>query len=119
MVGKDGSEIDKDALSAGERQIFAMSMLWALGKTSGQELPMIVDTPLSQLDSVHRTAIMANYVPLAGKQVILLCTDTELTQDLDEVIAPYVARRYSLDVGAGSRGTDVVKVPLGNMHARE
>ena len=119
LVGKDGCEIDKGALSAGERQIFAMSMLWALGKTSGQELPMIVDTPLSQLDSVHRTAIMANYVPLAGKQMILLCTDTELTEDLDGVVAPYVARRYSVGVGAGGRGTDVVEIPLEEAHARK
>ena len=103
LIGDDGVELSKDALSAGERQIFAISMLWALGKTSGQELPMIIDTPLSRLDSAHRAAIMADYVPQASQQVILLCTDTELTEDLDRLVAPYVARRYEIGVNPGSR----------------
>ncbi len=112
LIGDDGVELSKDALSAGERQIFAISMLWALGKTSGQELPMIIDTPLSRLDYAHRTAIMADYVPQASQQVILLCTDTELTEDLDSLVAPYVARRYEIGVSPGSRKTEIVEIPV-------
>ena len=112
LIGEDGVDISKDALSAGERQIFAISMLWALGKTSGQELPMIIDTPLSRLDAAHRRAIMADYVPRASQQVILLCTDTELTEDLNDLIAPYVARRYEIGVSSHSRRTEVTDVTL-------
>ncbi len=112
LIGDDGVELSKDSLSAGERQIFAISMLWALGKTSGQELPMIIDTPLSRLDKGHRTAIMADYVPQASEQVILLCTDTELTEDLDSLVAPYVARRYEIGVSPGSRRTEVAEAPV-------
>ena len=112
LIGEDGVDISKDALSAGERQIFAISMLWALGKTSGQELPMIIDTPLSRLDATHRKAIMADYVPRASQQVILLCTDTELTDDLNDLVAPYVARRYEIGVSKDSRRTEVTDVTL-------
>ena len=110
LIGEDGGEFNKDALSAGERQIFAISMLWALGKTSGQELPMIIDTPLSRLDKAHRKAMVADYVPHASQQVILLCTDTELTEDLDELVAPFVARRYEIGVTSDSRRTQVADI---------
>ena len=107
LVGAEGVEIPKEALSAGERQIFAISMLWALGKTSGRELPMIIDTPLSRLDRAHRISLMRDYVPEASRQIILLCTDSELTPDLDKLISPFVARRYEIGVSQGDFRTHV------------
>ena len=44
----------KEELSAGEKQIYTTALLWALAKTSGKALPMILDTPLGRLDSNHR-----------------------------------------------------------------
>ena len=108
LVGVEGVEVSKGALSAGERQIFAISMLWALGKTSGRDLPMIIDTPLSRLDRAHRKSLMRDYVPEASRQVILLCTDSELTPDLEKLISPYVARRYEIGVPQGDRRTHVM-----------
>ena len=107
LVGVEGVEIPKEALSAGERQIFAISMLWALGKTSGRDLPMIIDTPLSRLDQAHRKSLMRDYVPEASRQIILLCTDSELTPDLDKLISPFVARRYDIGVSLGGHRTRV------------
>ena len=108
LVGTEGVEIPKEALSAGERQIYAISMLWALGKTSGRELPMIIDTPLSRLDRTHRKSLMRDYVPGASRQIILLCTDSELTPDLDKLISPFVARRYEIGVSLGDHRTRVM-----------
>ena len=107
LLSEDGVHISKDSLSAGERQIFAISMLWALGKTSGRELPIIIDTPLSRLDRRHREAIITHYVPEGSHQVILLCTDTELTGDLETIIDPHVARRFELGVPEGARRTEI------------
>ena len=107
LLGEDGVHISKESLSAGERQIFAISMLWALGKTSGRELPIIIDTPLSRLDRRHREAIITRYVPECSHQVILLCTDTELTADLETIIDPHVARRFELGVPEGARRTEI------------
>lgn len=104
LMGKEGREITPSELSAGERQLFAISMLWALGRTSGRELPMIIDTPLSRLDRKHRTNLIANYVPRSSAQVVMLCTDTELTPDLSKIISPYVSRRFEIGaVGGGQR----------------
>ncbi|MEQ6204833.1 DNA sulfur modification protein DndD [Sulfitobacter sp. HNIBRBA2951] len=107
LMGKEGREITPSELSAGERQLFAISMLWALGRTSGRELPMIIDTPLSRLDRKHRTNLMANYVPRSSAQVIMLCTDTELTPDLLEIISPYVSRRFEIGAVVGGQRTEI------------
>lgn len=74
----DGKLIDKEQLSAGEKQIYATSMLEALGKASGRRLPIIIDTPLGRLDSKHRRNIIEKYFPTASHQVVLLSTDTEI-----------------------------------------
>ena len=107
LLGEAGDEITPSELSAGERQLFAISMLWALGRTSGRELPMIIDTPLSRLDRQHRTNLMSNYVPHTSAQVIMLCTDTELTPDLSAIIDPHVSRRFEIGAVSGGQSTEV------------
>lgn len=78
ITDRNGHEIKKSALSAGEKEIFAVSLLWGLAQTSQLKLPIIIDTPLSRLDSAHRDNIVNNYFPNAGEQVIILSTDTQV-----------------------------------------
>lgn len=90
IVDRDGHIVKKAGLSAGEKEIFAISLLWGLAKTSEANLPIIIDTPLSRLDSVHRENIVNNYFPNAGKQVIILSTNTEITEEYYKLIKPYL-----------------------------
>lgn len=41
----------KSQLSAGEKQIFAVSVLWGLALSSGYQMPVVIDTPMARLDS--------------------------------------------------------------------
>ncbi|WEF12531.1 DNA sulfur modification protein DndD [Pectobacterium actinidiae] len=76
----EGRLIDRSLLSAGEKQIYAVTMLEALGNVSGKLLPVIIDTPLGRLDSHHRDKLVENYIPDASHQVIILSTDTEIDE---------------------------------------
>jgi DNA sulfur modification protein DndD len=78
LFGLDHQRINKNKLSAGEKQIYAVAMLDALAQTSGNHLPIIIDTPLGRLDSKHRDKLVNQYFPSASHQVILLSTDTEI-----------------------------------------
>lgn len=42
----------------GEKEVFALSLLWGLAQTSQLKLPILIDTPLSRLDSTHRDNII-------------------------------------------------------------
>ena len=110
LIGSDGVKIEKNGLSAGERQIYAISMLWALGKTSGRQLPIVIDTPFSRLDQSHRLAIVRDYLPAASDQVILLCTDTEMTPELAENLGAHITRTYKLDATSKARQTSLFPV---------
>ena len=91
-----GNAIPKEELSSGEKQIYAISILWGLAKTSGRPLPVIVDTPLGRLDSDHRRNLIQNYFPNAGHQVILLSTDTEVDENLYAELQPNISHCYHL-----------------------
>lgn len=96
VIDKLGRSIPKEDLSSGEKQIFAISMLWGLARTSGRPLPVVIDTPLGRLDSDHRKNLIHNYFPHAGHQVILLSTDTEVDLDLFKALSPAVSHCYHL-----------------------
>jgi DNA sulfur modification protein DndD len=86
ITDRNGHEIKKSGLSAGEKEIFAVSLLWGLAQTSQLKLPIVIDTPLSRLDSTHRDNIVNNYFPNAGEQVIILSTDTEIDKDYYRIL---------------------------------
>lgn len=80
LIDEQGSVINRKLLSAGEKQIYAIAILEALAKTSGRDLPVIIDTPLGRLDSQHRDKLINHYFPFASHQVVLLSTDTEVDE---------------------------------------
>ena len=82
---------------AGEKQIYAISMLWALAKTSGRPLPVIIDTPLGRLDSDHRKLLVERYFPFASHQMLILSTDTEVDQQYFAELQPGVSQAYHLE----------------------
>jgi DNA sulfur modification protein DndD len=88
---------EKRSLSAGEKQIYAISLLWGLAQASDIELPIIIDTPFARLDSEHRTNIATHYFPHASEQVIILSTDEEIDQRYVELLRPSIGRTYLVE----------------------
>lgn len=91
-----GNEVMKISLSAGEKQLMVIAMLWALAKCSNKMLPVIVDTPLARLDMQHRKALIERYFPNASSQTIILSTDSEIDSNCYKIIKPYVSNEFTL-----------------------
>lgn len=96
LLGLDGLALDTKRLSAGERQLLSVAILWALAETSGKEIPTIIDTPMGRLDGKHRTKLVENYFPEAAGQVILLSTDEEIAGQYYKKLKPSVAKEYHI-----------------------
>lgn len=97
MFDQNQKIVPVDKLSAGEKQIYAISVLWALSKLSGKGLPMIIDTPLGRLDSQHRTNLVKNFFPNASHQVVILSTDTEIDSKYFQDLNKAISHTYSID----------------------
>lgn len=93
---QEGQKISYLMLSSGEKQLLVIAMLWALGICSKADFPLIIDTPLSRLDSLHRTSLIENYFPKASNQVIILSTDQEIKGEDYQALKKYVGKEYTL-----------------------
>jgi DNA sulfur modification protein DndD len=105
LIDDEGITLRKDELSAGEKQIFAISVLEALARTSGRSLPVVIDTPLGRLDSVHRKKLVDNYFPKTSHQVIILSTDTEIDYAFYEGLQGSISHSYHLVYNPETRST--------------
>lgn len=96
LHGANGETLSVTDLSAGERQLYALSLLWALRQVSGRQLPLAIDTPLARLDDTHRQRLVHDYFPAVSDQVLLFATDVELDAEMLTEVKPYLARLYEL-----------------------
>jgi DNA sulfur modification protein DndD len=105
LITDDGRQVEKNDLSAGEKQVFAIAMLQALAKTSGRHLPLVIDTPLGRLDSHHRDNLIEKYYPSASHQIVILSTDTEVDDTYYKALEPHVARSYRLEYDQATKSS--------------
>jgi DNA sulfur modification protein DndD len=106
LYDHDGNPIPKEELSAGEKQIYAIALLWALAKASRRPLPFIVDTPLARLDSDHRSNLVENFFPSASHQVVIFSTDTEIDRAYFDELKSSLSRCYHLEYNKKEGMTD-------------
>ncbi len=90
--------VDKKDISAGEKEIYALSLLWGLSKISKRNLPLIVDSLLTRLDNSHVEKIVKNFFPNAAEQVIILAHDREIDERLYKNLKPHINKVYRLSL---------------------
>ena len=102
-----GEVIPSELLSAGERQLLATSLLWALAVAAGRQIPTAIDTPLGRLDSVHRHKLVDCYFPQASHQVILLSTDEEIAGAYYNTLLPSISHSFTLRYNDQTRSSQI------------
>ena len=108
-LDEGGDEVLKESLSAGEKQLMVIAILWALALCSKKKLPVIIDTPLSRLDSQHRSSIISTYFPNASEQTIILSTDTEIDYNYYNMMKNSIGDEFILVYSEETKSTTVKK----------
>lgn len=103
------TKVNVNDFSKGEKQIYILCLIWALIKSSGIDVPFIIDTPYARIDETHRKALTLEYLPNISKQVIILSTNEEIDANLYNVIKPYICDEYLLLYNEKGRKTEVKK----------
>lgn len=101
----DGQPIER--LSAGERQLLAVAILWGLSQIAQRDVPLVVDTPLGRLDRFHRERLARNYFPSAAHQVVILSTDEEFDSELRLLIEPFISREFLIEFVEEDHGSRI------------
>jgi DNA sulfur modification protein DndD len=108
VLSKYGNECLGD-LSAGEKQVLALSFTAALYSVSGYSVPVIIDTPLGRISGKTRDNIASSlpkYLPQT--QVIMLVTDTEYSPEVRDKLKPYVGYEYLIKYDPSTLTSKVV-----------
>lgn len=106
-LNKDGGKVPGKSLSAGEKQMMVIALLWSLAICSNKRLPVIIDTPLSRLDSVHRQALIKVYFPKASDQTIILSTDSEINNTYYSMMKDNIGDEFTLVYDENSKSTTI------------
>lgn len=107
LVTPNDETLTPERMSAGERQLLALALLWGLARVAGRRLPAVIDTPLGRLDSTHRTHLIDRYLPNASHQVLVLSTDKEIDTELAAQLAPSIGRSYVLEHDDSTQTTSI------------
>ena len=82
-------------LSAGERQVLSLAFIMGMAKVSGEEAPLVMDTPFGRLSSEPRESI-TKHIPEIPEQLILFVTDEELHSQARKNLESRIAAEYEL-----------------------
>ncbi|KOF08739.1 hypothetical protein AC739_18655 [Planococcus glaciei] len=99
--------LEKSTLSAGEKQILLLSIIWSIFKCSGRRVPFIFDTLLGRLDKTHKASLLKDFIPNMGKQAIILSTDTEIDEVHYNILKEHIAQEYTLDFDVEKNSTNI------------
>jgi DNA sulfur modification protein DndD len=79
--------------SEGDEQIVAMSLIGSLIENSVNSAPVVIDTPLGKLDTIHRDKLL-KWLPKMAPQILIFGTSTEITPIERKILGNSVGREY-------------------------
>ncbi len=108
VIDRWGTPTRKE-LSAGERQILSLSFICAMAQVSGEDAPLVMDTPFGRLSGDHLSAVAENLPELAS-QLILLVTDREWDEASRTNLEPKTGAQYDLSFDPGTSCTEIKEI---------
>lgn len=91
-------EINKDAMSKGEQQMYATVLLKALIEESGIRFPVFIDSPMQKFDVEHSSTIVQNFYPKISEQVILFpLLEKEMNKKEFDILVPNIQKTYLIN----------------------
>lgn len=92
----DGTSPNMDQIAAGEKQVVAFSFIMGLNQYARAHAPLMIDTPMGRLDTVHRRNLATALAQLP-QQVFLFVTDTDLGFGVGEIFDEHLDAEYEIE----------------------
>ncbi len=112
LLDENENIIDRNALSMGERQLYASALLKSLVDESDIEFPVFIDSPMQKFDVDHSENIIEQFYPNVSHQVILFpLLGKEVTRSEYDLLLPKVESTYLIDNYAKNKSRLVAVKP--------
>lgn len=96
------------SVSAGERELLALSFTLALHEVSGFDSPILIDTPVARISDEHRVNFGKIFSEVSSnKQTILLFTPAEYSKDIKELLDVRASNRFALKLSSDEKETEI------------
>lgn len=94
LMNDDGHRVYITTLSGAQKRAFGLAFSLAVAEISGQEAPLVIDTPVGNMDSEYRRRILTYLARSAPGQVIFLSHDEEIYGEYVQALEPYLSRKF-------------------------
>jgi DNA sulfur modification protein DndD len=97
LVRGNAAPIYIETLSGAQKRAFGLAFALAVADVSGVAAPIVVDTPVGNMDSEFRKRILLHLAKHSPGQVIFLSHDEEIYGEYAEELEPYVLKKFLVD----------------------
>lgn len=97
LRGPNGELVAVAGMSGAQKRAFGLAFTLAVAESSGEECPIVIDTPVGNMDAEYRMRILKYLAKKAPGQLIFLSHDEEISREYASEIEPAVAAKYFVE----------------------
>jgi DNA sulfur modification protein DndD len=94
LVGEELDSVYVTTLSGAQKRAFGLAFTLAVAEVSGEDAPLVIDTPVGNMDSEFRLRVLKYLAKNAPGQVIFLSHNEEIYGEYATALAPYLRQKY-------------------------
>lgn len=94
LESPNGQQILVSSLSGAQKRVFGLAFTLAVADVSQTEAPIVIDTPVGNMDSEYRARVLKYVAAAAPGQVIFLSHNEEIYGQYVEAIAPRIRKKF-------------------------
>ncbi|MGX2032911.1 AAA family ATPase [Methylocaldum gracile] len=107
LEGPGGSVIFVSSLSGAQKRAFGLAFTLAVADVSGQQAPIVIDTPVGNMDSQYRERVLRYVAQAAPGQVIFLSHDEEISPFYRQRLEQKILKTFLVNFEKAEEGSGV------------
>ncbi|BAU49164.1 hypothetical protein SVA_2616 [Sulfurifustis variabilis] len=105
LEGPSGEIVLVSSLSGAQKRAFGLAFTLAVADVSEQEAPIVIDTPVGNMDSKYRERVLRYVAEAARGQVIFLSHDEEISDYYRERLDPKILKTFLVTFESKEEGS--------------
>jgi DNA sulfur modification protein DndD len=110
LEGPTGQQVLVSTMSGAQKRAFGLAFSLAVADVSGTEAPMVIDTPVGNMDSNYRAKVLRYVADAAPGQVIILSHDEEVSGVYVDQLKSKIRKQFLVEFHQVSEGSGASSV---------